>query len=199
MLFKQRFHQGLIDGSITETFRSWVRPRVKIGGQYRLNANGVIEVDAIATIAPDSITDSSARKAGFQTTAELLAALGPLDDGASLFRIAFHYIALKDGRIDLASDDELTAVPFDAIAAKLAKMDNLSKHGPWTAQTLAIIDEHPRVAASRLADVLARDKLPFKSDVRKLKNLGLTISFDVGYELSPRGRAFLAHERDHGS
>jgi len=42
MLFKQRFHQGLIDGSITETFRSWVRPRVKIGGQYRLNANGVI-------------------------------------------------------------------------------------------------------------------------------------------------------------
>jgi ribosomal protein S19E (S16A) len=28
--------------------------------------------------------------------------------------------------------------------------------------------------------------------VRKLKELGLTESLDVGYRLSPRGRAFLA-------
>lgn len=199
MLFNQRFHQGLIDGSITETFRRWTRPRVKIGGQYRVSANGVLEVDVIAPIASDSITESSARRAGFQTTAELLSALGPRDDRASLFRIAFHYVALKDGRIDLAGDDDLTTDQFDTIAAKLAKMDNLSKHGPWIAETLAIIDQHPRVAASRLASILVRDKLPFKADVRKLKNLGLTISFDVGYELSPRGRAFLTQERDRGS
>ena len=32
---------------------------------------------------------------------------------------------------------------------------------------------------------------PFKVDVRKLKRLGLTQSFEVGYELSPRGRALL--------
>jgi hypothetical protein len=31
----------------------------------------------------------------------------------------------------------------------------------------------------------------FKLDVRKLKNLGLTISLRVGYELSPRGREYL--------
>ena len=30
-----------------------------------------------------------------------------------------------------------------------------------------------------------------KLDVRKLKNLGLTISLRVGYELSPRGAAYL--------
>jgi len=28
--------------------------------------------------------------------------------------------------------------------------------------------------------------------VRQLKGLGLTISLDVGYRLSPRGKAFLA-------
>jgi hypothetical protein len=28
--------------------------------------------------------------------------------------------------------------------------------------------------------------------VRKLKKLGLTQSFEVGYEISPRGRAYLA-------
>jgi hypothetical protein len=33
---------------------------------------------------------------------------------------------------------------------------------------------------------------PFKLDVRKLKNLGLTLSLEVGYRLSPRGEAYLA-------
>jgi hypothetical protein len=36
-----------------------------------------------------------------------------------------------------------------------------------------------------------RETAPFKIDVRKLKALGLTRSFDVGYELSPRGREFV--------
>jgi hypothetical protein len=31
-----------------------------------------------------------------------------------------------------------------------------------------------------------------KVDIRKLKSLGLTISHDVGYELSPRGTAYLS-------
>jgi hypothetical protein len=38
---------------------------------------------------------------------------------------------------------------------------------------------------------MGRDLDPFKIDVRKLKNLGLTRSFDVGYEVSPRGRSYL--------
>ena len=36
-----------------------------------------------------------------------------------------------------------------------------------------------------------RERLAFKRDVRKLKELGLTESLDVGYRLSPRGRAVL--------
>ena len=39
---------------------------------------------------------------------------------------------------------------------------------------------------------LGRDTQPFKLDVRKLKNLGLTLSLEVGYRLSPRGEAYLA-------
>ena len=49
-----------------------------------------------------------------------------------------------------------------------------------------------RVAASKLAARVGRETLPFKTDVRKLKKLGLTQSFEVGYELSPRGLAYLA-------
>jgi hypothetical protein len=35
------------------------------------------------------------------------------------------------------------------------------------------------------------DRPAFKLDVRKLKRLGLTESLEVGYRLSPRGRAYL--------
>ena len=52
--------------------------------------------------------------------------------------------------------------------------------------------KHPHIAASQLAKKLGRETLPFKVDMRKLKKLGLTQSFEVGYEISPRGRAYLA-------
>ena len=45
--------------------------------------------------------------------------------------------------------------------------------------------------APDLAASLGRETLPFKRDVRKLKELGLTESLEVGYRLSPRGRAYL--------
>ena len=46
-------------------------------------------------------------------------------------------------------------------------------------------------APADLAASLGRERLSFKADVRKLKALGLTESLEVGYRLSPRGRAFL--------
>jgi hypothetical protein len=61
----------------------------------------------------------------------------------------------------------------------------------WTMQTLSLIEKHPQIAASKLAAKIGRETLPFKVDVRKLKKLGLTQSFEVGYEIAPRGRAFL--------
>ena len=45
--------------------------------------------------------------------------------------------------------------------------------------------------AGDLAEALGRDRASFKLDVRKLKELGLTESLEVGYRLSPRGRAVL--------
>jgi hypothetical protein len=35
---------------------------------------------------------------------------------------------------------------------------------------------------------MGRETKPFKADVRKLKELGLTESLEVGYRLSPRGK-----------
>ena len=47
------------------------------------------------------------------------------------------------------------------------------------------------IADGTVTAALGRETQPFKIDVRKLKRLGLTESLDVGYRLSPRGRAVL--------
>ena len=57
---------------------------------------------------------------------------------------------------------------------------------------LGLIAERPGTRAPDLAASLGRETAPFKADVRKLKELGLTESLLVGYRLSPRGRAYLS-------
>jgi Mn-dependent DtxR family transcriptional regulator len=63
---------------------------------------------------------------------------------------------------------------------------------------LRLISERPAVRAPDLAASLGRETQPFKTDVRKLKEMGLTESLEVGYRLSPRGRAVLARLTDAG-
>lgn len=77
--------------------------------------------------------------------------------------------------------------------------DWVSAPGPWTGATLRMIAARPGVRAPDLAESFDRETAPFKIDVRKLKNLGLTHSLAVGYRLSPRGRAYLRHlDRSRG-
>ena len=58
-----------------------------------------------------------------------------------------------------------------------------------------MIESHPGRRAPDLAAHFGREVQPFKTDVRKLKNLGLTLSLTVGYRLSPRGEAYLSTVR----
>jgi hypothetical protein len=191
LLFKKAFWEGLTTGAITVTFRRWQRPHVRVGGRYRCHPIGVLEVDRVDRVRVGAITAADARRAGFSSTHALrayLEELGPLGDDDEVWRIELHHGGDGD-RVELALEDELTAEDIAQIGAKLARLD---RDGAWTGKTLALIAKHPRVAASKLAAKLGRETQPFKVDVRKLKRLGLTQSFEVGYELSPRGRAYLA-------
>jgi predicted transcriptional regulator len=67
----------------------------------------------------------------------------------------------------------------------------LDRTTPWTRSTLELIEARPEVRAGDLAEQVGREMHPFKLDVRKLKNLGLTVSLGTGYRLSPRGEAYL--------
>ncbi len=195
LLFKSRFHEGLVSGAITLTYRLWPKARVKPGSRYRCHPIGVLVVDAVDRVRLAEITDREAAQAGFPDRGALLSYLqgfspSPLSESAEVFKVALHYGG-KGDFAGIASDAEFTDETLNQLLNQLARMDSSSRCGPWTNETLSLIEGHPRIAASRLAKMMQRDTKPFKADVVKLKKLGLTQSFEVGYDLTPRGRAFL--------
>lgn len=78
LLFQKRFHAGLVDGSVTRTFRLWDKPHVKVGGRYRVHPIGVVEVSAVQRVRLSAIDDAAARAGGFGSRAELLEYMAPV-------------------------------------------------------------------------------------------------------------------------
>jgi biotin operon repressor len=190
VLFEQRLRDGLHDGSITVAFRRWRRVQVVAGHHYRTGRD-MVAVDAIDVLQPADISTQDARAAGYSDIADLIADLRG-DPALPLYRIRFKLLAGPDPRDALAADADLTDADIAAMGKRLARMDAASKHGPWTGPFLALIGERPAVSSALLAESLGWDRPEFKLHVRRLKAAGLTISLDVGYRLSARGRAYLA-------
>ena len=92
--------------------------------------------------------------------------------------------------VDEVDPATLTEEDRRAVDERLDRWDAV-RTAPWTRELLRLIAEKPGVRAPDLAASLGRETPPFKRDVRKLKELGLTRSLPVGYEISHRGRAYL--------
>jgi hypothetical protein len=189
MLLPPILAQGVREGSVSLAFRRWRRPDVRPGSQFRTSA-GVVRVDSVDPVDPALISDHDAVLAGHPDADSVRRRLAG-EAGWTTYRIRLSW-AGEDPRLALRSDDGLSADAVAAIDARLERLDRASSHGPWTMATLALIGRRPHTRAPDLAQELGRERDPFKIDVRKLKNLGLTISHPVGYELSPRGLAYLA-------
>ena len=193
MLFEQRFWPAIADGSVTVTFRRWRRRQALAGRRYRTPV-GIIEVDDIREVDPATISDRDARRSGYASAAAVRADLRG-DADSPVYRIVFHAVAEPDPRAELAANAALTADDVGEITKRLDRLDRASPHGPWTRAVLDAIAAHPATRAPDLAASFGRETAPFKIDVRKLKNLGLTLSLPVGYMLSPRGEAYRNRER----
>ena len=187
MLFPKRLWAGIADGSVTLAFRRWERPRARPGARHRTPA-GVIEIDSVRPIDPERISDREARRAGAADAAQIRSILSRRS--GTHYRIAFHH-AGTDPRIELRGAGRLPDAAWATIAAELERIDRAAKRGPWTVATLELIRDRPEVAAADLAASVGRERLPFKADVRRLKELGLTESLRPGYRLSPRGAGLL--------
>jgi hypothetical protein len=163
--FTNDAHAAVADGTITVTWRAWKRPQVKVGGRYRIGPTTVV-VTALDLVPLATVPDDSRHWLG---------------DTDPVYRVDF----------ERTEPVVKPALPFDEITTRLDRLDARSEHGPWTRPTLEAIRDNPGVVSTVLAEGFGRERFAFKTDVRKLKALGLTESLEVGYRLSPLGEEYL--------
>jgi hypothetical protein len=210
MLFKQEFGPRIVDGSVTMTFRAWSRPQARAGSRQRFGeydgtreATGFLEIDAVDLVSVASISKAQARRAGFADAASLMEELRrssrmKLTGDSNVYCVSFRFVRAPDERAQLAQRSSLSAQERAALAERLRRLDVRSDRGPWTDAILRLIAEQTGVPASVLAKKVGYERDAFKANVRKLKALGLTISLEKGYRISPRGMALLRRGVTHG-
>ena len=188
MLISPATAAGIADGSVTLAFRRWDSPRMRPGSTQRSGA-GVIRVESVDEVDPATLTEDDAVRSGVGSLAELYRLLDRRP-GARVYRMRVRLDG-PDPRVALREQAELSEADRRLVDERLDRWDAARADGPWTRAVLRLIAENPGVRAPDLAASLGRETLPFKRDVRKLKELGLTRSLPVGYEISHRGRAYL--------
>jgi hypothetical protein len=191
VLIERTTRAGITAGTITVLFRQWRRPQVVSGRRYRTSA-GILEMREVEVIGPEEITDDDARAAGYDCVDAVVQDLPAPPGELPLYRLRFDRLPGPDPRDVLANTVTMSDAEVALVRRRLARMDRASTHGPWTRQTLLAIAERPGVRAADLAAGFGREVFAFKNDVRKLKALGLTLSLEVGYTLSPRGKVYLS-------
>ncbi len=85
MLFRQRFLEGIREGTITLAFRRWRRPSVRAGGTL-LTPVGELCISSVSPITLSEISESDALCAGYESLDALLADLRSRPDG-TLYRV----------------------------------------------------------------------------------------------------------------
>lgn len=186
MILPDRIAHAVAAGEVTVAYRRWRQPRVRRGSTFRTVA-GIVRIDAIECIDPERLGETEAQAAGYDSLAGLKDTFRG-DDTDPLFRLALSRNG-ADPRDALADDADLAR---DDIAGIDALLDRLDAHTPWARDTLARICAEPGISAAALSADLPLGKETLKRRIRTLKEHGLTRSLPVGYELSPRGHAYLS-------
>ncbi|HJR58180.1 MAG TPA: hypothetical protein VJ813_02230 [Vicinamibacterales bacterium] len=183
MLFRRDILQGIAEGRVTLAFRRWRRAPPADGSSLR-SPVGMLCLERVTVVEEGDITTQDVRRTGM-SPGELRASIA---GEGRLLRIELR-LAGDDPRIALR--ERLPGhAELEAVVARLARIDAASR-SPWTIRYLRLIADQPGIVSRVLATRVDADVPPFKRRVRQLKELGLTESLEVGYRLSPRGRAVL--------
>ena len=188
MLIKSVHLHGIKSGTVRLAFRRWEKPRVKEGTLLKTFI-GLVKVERITLVKEGQITKKDVWDAGFESLEQLLNSLQQRDSG-NIYKIALRYHA-EDPRIKGREQKTLTDSVYAELKNKLVRLDKNSRQGMWTKKVLLAIQKNPHLRAVGVAKLTGFEKQWLKLNIRKLKNLGLTISHEVGYELSPLGKAFV--------
>jgi hypothetical protein len=182
MIFRVHQLNGIKAGKISLAFRRWEKPNVKAGGSMK-TALGVIGFTAVEPVREDSITRSDAVKAGYESLEAMMKDVNKGSRG-SVYKVKVKYLS-EDPRLELRERTELSEDEFQKLKTRLDRLDRT--RGPWVLKVLKLIKRNPERRAGDLAEIMQMDRLDFKVNVRKLKNLGLTVSHEIGYSISPLG------------
>ena len=192
MLLTTKHLEGIAGGKIKLAFRKWKKPTVKAGGRLRTHI-GVLAIHAVDQISESDISNRDAKLAGFASRADLLKDLQPRD--GLLYRIRLS-LAGPDERVALRMQREISNDEWPALRQKLERLDARSVHGPWVVNFLSVVATNPGILAATLATSLGLERNWFKDHMRKLKELGLTESLEIGYRISLRGETVLKRLKD---
>lgn len=189
--FRREDRGRVAKGEITVTFRLWKSAKVKAGKMYRTGL-GTIAIEDVQVMPAGLISKRDVPRTGCSDIGAIRELAGehthtPVGPDTLLYRVQFRFL----GNV-APSSAPAPVTDLDALAARLAKMDRLSSRGLWTLAVLRLIEGGPEVPARILAAEMGWETSDFKAHVRRLKALGLTLSHEVGYEVSELGRRYLA-------
>jgi len=186
-------------GEVDLVFRRWRRNPVRAGGRQRTQI-GELSIISVDVIEAAAIDDEQARRAGYSDGDALLhdllrerparrARTAHPDPDSPIYRIQVAYRG-ADPRATLRE----TLLDPDELAAMLTRLDGIDARAnrPWAIEALGLIEVWPQRRAPELAELAGWVTPPWKANVRRLKELGLTESLPVGYRLSPRGEQVVA-------
>jgi len=189
LMFTSEDHRRVASGEITVTWRLWKYAHVKAGKTYATNFafGGAIVVEDVREVPAGEITDADAHEAGQPDATALIEYARshtgrPVSPDTILYRVRFHFESEAPPKLEYSLEE---------VSKRLARLDRASRTGPWTLQTLRLIEENPGVVSRELALEIDVPRPDFKLNVRKLKHLGLTLSLPVGYELTELGQTYI--------
>ena len=191
MLFLKRFWEPIARGEVTVTFRRWKAQQVLAGRQVPHGRGD--HRDRVRLGLGGGEHHRRRRTPG--RVIPTPAASSPICPCGPVFRstgFSFTSWTIPIRGQNWQRRTELTASRLPKSPRGSQRLDRASPHGPWTRPVLEMIESHPGRRAPDLAALFERETQPFKTDVRKLKNLGLTLSLPIGYRLSPRGESYLS-------
>ena len=185
MIFRKEFLKKVKDGEVTIAFRQWKKLSISEGG--KLKTSGVILFKRIKVVTANQITKADAKKAGFLDIESLFK---DLSGEGTIYKISFVLFG-PDPRIKLRETTVLGLTEKQTLLKKLKSLDNRGSIKNWIKPVLNHLKKYPGSPSKTISNDLGLDQAQLKLNIRKLKNLGLTISLGTGYKISPRGQSIL--------
>lgn len=150
---------------------------------------GLIGVTEVVEVDVDVLVDDDARRAGFRSAAGLRSSLAKRGTGP-VYRVRLDHLGAADPA-PAPAPAELSAGRRRVLQAALARLDVESPRGAWTVGLLRRLAGSPGLRAADLAAEQQRPVSRCKTDLWRLRELGLVEPAVTGMRLSGLGVAYL--------